>query len=236
MAGRKTAGGPGQELEPLFAERPTQWLVSDAYRLGAVPAGLALVAFVFGFPILGWIGLGLALCVAAFFRNPARTIPGAEGIVVSPADGRVVQVGEIEGPDGEKQLRVGIFLSVLNVHVNRMPVSGEVIEIERGGHEFMAAFRPEAESRNVYCSVWLETPDQLRVRVTQITGWIARRIVCHLAVGDRVQRGDRYGLIRFGSRTDVVLPLGSEVQVARGDRVQGGASVLARLPVGGKAS
>ena len=118
-----------------------------------------MLAFFFGFSILGWIALALACFVAGFFRNPARVIPGDEASVVSPADGRVVQVGEIEGPEGEKQIRVGIFLSVFNVHVNRLPVAGRVLGIERGGEEFMAAFRPEAEDRNVRCSVVLETSE-----------------------------------------------------------------------------
>ena len=218
---------------PLFAERPTEWLVPDAYRLGALPAGLAVVAFFFGFVVLGWIGLGVALCAAAFFRNPTRTVPEGEGIVVAPADGRVVQLGEIEGPEGEKQLRVGIFLSVLDVHVNRMPVAGRVVSVDRGGEEFLAAFRPEAEGRNVHCSLCIETPERLRVRVTQITGLIARRIVCHPLVGDWVRCGDRYGLIRFGSRTDVILPAGSRLEVSRGDRVRGGESVLGYLPTEG---
>ena len=123
-----------------------------------------------------------------------------------------------------------IFLSVLNVHVNRMPLSGRVVKIERGGADYHAAFRAEAGERNVYCRMHYETPEGLRLSVTQITGWIARRIVCHPSVGEWVARGERFGLIRFGSRTDVTLPLDSRVRVANGDRVRGGVSVLAELP------
>ena len=125
---------------------------------------------------------------------------------------------------------MGIFLSVFDVHVNRAPIAGRVVSIERGGTSYLAAFNRRAETENVRCTLTLETGRGERVRVVQITGLIARRIVCHPRVGDWVRRGDRYGLIRFGSRTDVVLPLSAELRVRRGDRVRGGSSVLAQLP------
>jgi phosphatidylserine decarboxylase len=145
------------------------------------------------------------------------------------ADGRVVEVGEIE-EDGEKRLRVGIFLSIFDVHVNRMPVSGRVVAIERGGSRFRPAFDRRAERENVRLTLTLETDSGLRVGVAQITGLVARRIVCHARVGDRVERGVRFGLIRFGSRTDVVLPPGSQACVGPGRRVRGGSDVIALLP------
>jgi phosphatidylserine decarboxylase len=153
---------------------------------------------------------------------------------VSPADGKVIAVDEIELAGGEKALRIGIFLSVFDVHVNRAPVAGRVVAIERSGHAFLAAFNPEAEGRNVRLDVTLELASGARVRVAQITGLIARRIVCHAEVGEWLPRGARYGLIRFGSRTDVVLPAGSRASVKRGDRVRGGASVVAELPGGAR--
>ena len=212
-----------------FAERPTEWLVTDAYRLGCVPLGLSALCGIAGWSglALGW--LGLAVFVAAFFRNPERSIPGDETTVVAPADGRVIAVGEVEVADGRKALRIGIFLSVFDVHVNRAPVAGRVVDIRRSGDAFLAAFNPDAEQRNVRVDLELETADSGRVVVSQITGLIARRIVCHPKVGDWLQRGDRYGLIRFGSRTDVLLPAGAEAVVRKGDRVRGGESVLARL-------
>jgi phosphatidylserine decarboxylase len=223
---------PAPDRAPVFAERPTELLVEDAWRLGSLPLAFAALCGIAGAP--GWaaLGLGLALFVAWFFRNPERSVPGDERSVVSPADGRVVEVGEIERADGSKALRVGIFLSVFDVHVNRAPVSGRVIAIERGGSEFLAAFKPEAERRNVRCTLVLERADGTRVEVTQITGLVARRIVCHPRVGEWLRRGDRYGLIRFGSRTDVVLPAGAELRVARGERVRGGSSLIAVLPGG----
>lgn len=221
---------------PRFEERPTRLLVEDAYRFAVPPLAAGALLGAFGSAWGAVVGLILALAVAAFFRNPARTAPPGEGSVLAPADGRVVQVGEVEGPGGEKRVRVGIFLSVLDVHVNRMPVAGRVTAIERGGTEFRAAFRPEAEDRNVYCRVHLESRDGFGLSVTQITGWLARRIVCHPRVGEWVERGERYGLIRFGSRTDVTLPRGSQLRVKRGDRVTGGVSVLAELPEAGVVS
>jgi len=215
---------------PVFAERPTEFIVKDAYVLGALPLALAGVAGALGPLWLGVALLGCTLFVAAFFRNPPRFIEGDERSVVAPADGRVLEAGEIELPDGSKAKRVGIFLSVFNVHVNRAPIAGRVVSIERGGTSFLAAFDRRAELANVRCTLTLDTAQGERVRVVQITGLIARRIVCHPLVGDWLRRGDRYGLIRFGSRTDVVLPLSAELRVRRGDRVRGGSSVVAQLP------
>jgi len=215
---------------PVFTERPTEFIVKDAYVLGALPLALAGVAGALGPLWLGVALLGCTLFVAAFFRNPPRFIEGDERSVVAPADGRVLEAGEIELPDGSKAKRVGIFLSVFNVHVNRAPIAGRVVSIERGGTSFLAAFDRRAEDLNVRCTLTLDTAQGECVRVVQITGLIARRIVCHPLVGDWLRRGDRYGLIRFGSRTDVVLPLSAELRVRRGDRVRGGSSVVAQLP------
>jgi phosphatidylserine decarboxylase len=173
--------------------------------------------------------MGLTVFVGCFFRNPPRFIDGDERSVVSPADGRVIEVGEVELPDGSKGQRIGIFLSVFNVHVNRAPLAGRVVSIERGGSKFLAAFNRKAETENVRLTMVLETADGLRVPVTQITGLIARRIVCHPTPGEWIERGARYGLIRFGSRTDVVLPLDATIEVRKGDKVRGGSSFLAQL-------
>lgn len=218
-----------QPAGPVFDERPTEAIVQDAVRFGIVPLLASALCGVFGWPLLGAIFLGLAIFVACFFRNPERFIPGDESRVVSPADGRVLDVSEIEGADGEKWLRIGIFLSVFNVHVNRAPVAGRVVSIERSGSKMLAAFNPDAEALNVRCEMTLEMQDGVRVKVAQITGLIARRIVCHPEPGEWIERGTRYGLIRFGSRTDVWLPLSAESRVSKGDRVRGGATILAVL-------
>jgi len=219
---------PGET--PVFEERLTRWFAPDAATTALPAFGLALAAGFFGQPWAAAVLAGAGLFMAAFFRNPSRAIPAEPGAVVSPADGRVIAVGEVEGPDGAKMLRVGIFLSVFNVHVNRAPVAGRVVSIERSGDAFLAAFNREAETRNVRLALVLELASGVRVGVTQITGLIARRIVCHAAVGEWLDRGTRYGLIRFGSRTDVLLPVSAEVQVREGQRVKGGRDLLAVLP------
>jgi phosphatidylserine decarboxylase len=216
--------------EPVFRERLSAPIVRDAWLLAGVPLLLASVAGLLGWTVTCTGLLLLAGFVVFFFRNPQRSLPGDERTVVAPADGRVIEAGEFERPDGGKAKRVAIFLSVFNVHVNRIPVAGRVLSVERGGKRYLAAFDRRAGSENARCEVVLETARGERVGVVQIVGLIARRIVCHAGVGEWVDRGARYGLIRFGSRTDVVLPVDAELLVQRGDRVRGGRSVLADLP------
>ncbi len=214
---------------PVFRERPTEFVIRDAWTLGALPLVLAGSAGAFGLPWLGFLLLGVTVFVACFFRNPPREIPGDEYTVVAPADGRVIEAGEVELEDGSKAVRVAIFLSVFNVHVNRAPVAGRVVSVERGGSRYLAAFDRRAGEHNVRLAMLLETAEGVRVPVVQITGLIARRILCFPQVGEWVERGARYGYIRFGSRTDVLLPLGTELRVAKGDHVKGGESEIARL-------
>lgn len=214
---------------PLFEERLTRSFAPDVFT-----TSLPLVAFAgVCLALQWWIAAGLALVLglfaAFFFRNPSREIPGDERTVVAPADGRVIDAGEVETVSGAKALRIGIFLSLFDVHVNRAPIAGRVLAKKRGGDEYLAAFNKAAERRNVRCAMTLETAGGAQVDVVQITGIIARRIVCQPAVGEWLERGVRYGMIRFGSRTDVLMPIGSEARVAVGDRVSGGSSVIAML-------
>jgi phosphatidylserine decarboxylase len=224
--------GEGAASAPRFRERPTEPLVRDAYWFGGVPAAAGLLLGLVGLVPLAVLAFGLAGFVAWFFRNPVRRGPDDAASVLAPADGRVLAVDTLEDPELGKVLRIGIFLSVFDVHVNRAPVSGRVVAIARSGDAFLAAFRPDAETRNVRLAMTLETPTGERVRVVQITGLIARRIVCHPVVGEWLDRGTRYGLIRFGSRTDVVLPERCTPRVRVGDRVRGGASVIAAFEGG----
>ncbi len=217
---------------PVFEERLTGIVAPEAFFFGiplALGGGIAWGAGVVAVALPLW---ALALFVVSFFRNPHREIPPGDGVVVSPADGRVIDVAEIEVAPGQKALRIAIFLSVFNVHVNRAPLAGRVVAIERTGTKFLAAFNPDAESLNVRLDLTLETAGGTRIRFAQITGLIARRIVCHAQVGDWLAKGTRYGMIRFGSRTDLVLPLGSKPRVAKGDRVRGGSTILAELAEG----
>ena len=217
------------ERAPIFQERPTARIAPEGWPL-IIPPALVLAIVLETGPALAALGFAvLTVFVIAFFRNPAREIPGDASTVVAPADGRVLAVGAIEDERGRKGLRIAIFLSVFDVHVNRAPLAGRVVSLERGGKRFLAAWDPRGERENVRLAMELELADGRRIVVTQITGLIARRIVCHAKVGEWLARGVRYGLIRFGSRTDVLLPPGSAATVKVGDRVRGGASIIARL-------
>ena len=182
---------------------------------------------------MGWVGAAagfavLALAFLAFFRDPERTVPELPGGVLAPADGRVMVITEALDPWVGPAVRVSIFLSPLDVHVNRAPVGGLVKNVEYVAGRFLAAYRPEASEQNERCAVSLDG-DRARVTVTQISGVLARRIVCRVRPGDTLRAGQRYGLIRFGSRTDLVLPRGTELRVRVGDRVRGGESVMGVL-------
>jgi len=157
-----------------------------------------------------------------FFRDPERAIPDGPGVVVSPADGTVVAV--TEEPEGPS---VAIFLSVFNVHVNRSPIGGRVTGVSYREGRFLAAFDERAGEMNERSEILIEG-DEGAVRVRQIAGVLARRIICKVRPGDRLEAGQRFGLIRFGSRTDLRLPAGSSVLVRVGDKVRGGSSVIGR--------
>ena len=182
---------------------------------------------------MGWVGAAagfavLALAFLAFFRDPDRTAPELPGAVLAPADGRVMVLTEALDPWVGPAVRVSIFLSPLDVHVNRAPIGGLVKNVEYVAGRFLAAYRPEASEQNERCAVSLDG-ERARVTVTQISGVLARRIVCRVRPGDTLRAGQRYGLIRFGSRTDLVLPRGTELRVRVGDRVRGGESVMGVL-------
>ena len=179
-----------------------------------------------------WVGaLALALVTLAFlgfFRDPDRRPPSLPGAVLAPADGKVMAIAQVEDRWVGPATRVSIFLSPLDVHVNRTPVAGIVRDVEYKAGRFLAAYRPEASEENERCTVALET-DAGRMAVRQIAGVLARRIVCRVRPGDKLQAGERYGLIRFGSRTDLVVARGTEIRVKEGDRVRGGETVMGVL-------
>jgi phosphatidylserine decarboxylase len=197
--------------------------------VGVLLALAALLAF--RFPWLAGVAFVLGAFCAFFFRDPERAIPAGESLVVSPADGRVVKVGPApEGSaPGPGAQQVSIFLSVFDVHVNRSPVRGRVERVQYHPGRFMAAWDHKASTDNEQNVVTVER-DGTRVVFKQIAGLIARRIVFKKREGDAVERGERVGLIRFGSRTDLLLPASARLRVREGDRVQGGASVIAELP------
>ena len=172
----------------------------------------------------------LTLFVLSFFRNPERIPPGDETTVVAPADGTVIVVERVlETPLGSEALKISIFMSVFNVHVNRAPLAGRVIDIAYHPGRFLDARDGRASSENERNGVVIETAAGVRIAFVQIAGLIARRIICYPKVGDILVRGTRYGLIRFGSRVDVYLPVGVEPLVKLGDTTTAGETVLGRI-------
>ncbi len=198
------------------------------------PLGAAAVSFagagLFGSAAAGWTGaafLVLAGFCGFFFRDPERRPPEDPAALVAPADGRVTEVGSA-GEGNPETRRVSIFLSVFDVHINRSPTAGRVEAVRYREGEFRAAFRGDAAARNERNELELRTA-RGTMRIHQIAGVLARRIVCRARPGHRLAAGERFGLIRFGSRTDVLLPPGVEVLVRAGDRVRGGETVIARF-------
>ena len=175
--------------------------------------------------IVGGVLIFISLFILYFFRDPDRVIPTNPGAVVSPADGHVIEVVD-EACDGALWKRVSIFLSVFDVHVNRSPVAGEISHIEYRPGRFYAAMRSRASEKNEQNIITVTTPGG-DIVFKQIAGAIARRVICWKRVGDQVALGERIGMIRFGSRVDIWLPESSEILVRRGQRVHGGASILA---------
>lgn len=197
----------------------------------AVPAGVTLLA--------GWLGwvvpaVGAALLtafVAWFFRNPARVIPKDPHLVVASGDGKVIAIEEEFEPRylKDRAVRVTIFLNVFNVHINRMPCDGTVEDVQYQPGAFLVASRPEATLRNEQNALMIRTTEGIKVLCVQVAGLIARRIVCWASPKDPAVRGERFGLIRFGSRMDTFLPIGTSLRVAIGDHVKGGETVIGEL-------
>ncbi|MEQ8199890.1 MAG: phosphatidylserine decarboxylase family protein [Syntrophomonadaceae bacterium] len=175
-------------------------------------------------------GLLLTLFGIFFFRNPERTVPGERGSVVAPADGRVMDITDVTENEfmQAEAVRVRIFLSLFNVHINRAPVAGRVEWVKRVAGLYRAAYRDEAGILNARNYVGLTT-EWGKILVVQVTGLVARRLVCWVKPGDDLQVGERFGLIRFGSCTELYLPPGTEILVAPGQKVRGGESLIAQL-------
>ena len=202
--------------------------------LSAVLAGLAVgTHWLFAGPLV--IVLGLWVFLVSFFRDPERTIPNSTDALLSPADGTITSVGEVEVPDfpGGRAFRVVIFLSPFNVHINRVPRSGRVVGLRYFKGCFAYARRGDCDQVNEQFWVDLEEPSGRRVRVKQVSGAVARRIVCWLRPGEEVRAGERFGMIKLGSRTDVLIPAGEAIEplVKVGDKVKGGTTVLLRFCV-----
>jgi phosphatidylserine decarboxylase len=195
---------------------------------GMLTLGVWIMGGVWSTCVLG----SLTLFTTWFFRNPAREIPPGEDVIVSPGDGTVVGVeSEFEHRYlKEQSIRISIFLNVFNVHINRMPIGGSVEDVVYQPGKFMMANHPDASHGNEQNVLMLRRPDGVKVLCVQIAGLIARRIVSWVVPGDHVKKGERFGLIRFGSRMDVYLPQSSVIRVQVGSKVKGGSSILAEVP------
>jgi phosphatidylserine decarboxylase len=203
-------------------------MVRDGYIYGvgflAAAAALVLLTQQGAWAILPVL---LAAFFLWFFRDPERTIPDGPGLVVSPGDGVVTETVTIQTPDGPRQ-RISIFLSVFNVHVNRAPISGVLSRVEYKKGKYLNAMNPASAEQNEQ-NIATVRDGEVEVTFKQIAGLLARRIVFNKKEGDRVERGQRVGLIKFGSRVDVIVPAAATIVVKKGDKVQGGASVLAKI-------
>ena len=193
---------------------------------------VVLVAWLLGWDFLAWIAIAFGLFCAYFFRNPDRVVPEKKDVLVSPADGRVQLIQSVVPPKeldmGDKPLtRISIFLSVLDVHINRTPVAGVVDKRVYVPGAFLNASLDKASEKNERMLLRVTMDDGRQVGFVQIAGLVARRIVCFVSEGDELQMGERFGLIRFGSRMDIFLPKGMAPDVALGQRVLGGETIIA---------
>lgn len=206
-------------------------IAREGYPLILTALAVTIVALALGWTAIGtMLGLG-TLAIAGFFRDPERRIPLSDGLIVAPADGRVVSIGEVKGDPffADAVTRVSIFLSPLDVHINRAPVAGTIKEVQYKRGKFLAAYKEEASRSNEQNALKVVDNHGRSVGVVQIAGVLARRIVCRVKRGERVERGGRFGLIMFGSRTDTFFPRGCRIEVSEGQRVKGGETILGRF-------
>ena len=191
----------------------------------------AIVSIALGYPLAAFPLVGLSAAVTLFFRDPERFPPQIPGAVVSPADGRVLTAGAAEptvAPPGA-WCQVSIFLSPFDVHVNRVPIGGTVTQVVHARGRFLPAYNKDAATDNERSEIWLQHDNQTVV-FRQVVGALARRVVCRVVPGTKVQTGERFGIMKFGSRMDLFLPTSAALLVTTGDRVRAGETLIARLP------
>ena len=206
-------------------------IAREGFPLILSAAVLTLLAFVAHWLFVAVVLGVLTLALAGFFRDPERVIPAGEGLVVAPADGRIVSIARVEGESlpVQSRTRISIFLSPLDVHINRIPVAGRIEEISYRAGKFLAAYKEEASRQNEQNVLVIADAQGRKLGVVQIAGVLARRIVCRVKPGDNVARGARFGLIMFGSRTDLYLPADCRVEVEEGRKVKGGETIIGRF-------
>ncbi len=199
-------------------------MAKEAYPFLIPLALFSVFGFGFGIGVFAWLFLILALSVVFFFRDPERSIPVDPAAIVSPADGKVVKISR----ESEGTTRISIFLSVFDVHINRSPIGGTVQSIRYVPGKFKMAFDERASVENEQ-KVWTIRSERWQVQLSQIAGILARRIVSWKHAGEMVNKGERIGLIKFGSRVDLVLPGNATIDVSLGDKVKGGSSIIGRF-------
>jgi phosphatidylserine decarboxylase len=206
-------------------------IAAEGYPFLIAAAIVCVLAFFLGWWFVGVLAAACAAFFLLFFRDPERHPPDGEDLVVAPADGRVVSVVRtefaplIDGP----AVRVSIFMSPLDVHINRMPATVTVAEVRHTRGKFLAAYKDHAAEQNEQNALRLTARGGKRLALVQVAGFLARRVVCRARPGDTYRKGERFGLIMFGSRTDLYLPGDAEIRVAERDKVKGGESILGRL-------
>jgi len=206
-----------------------RWPVAKEGFPFIIPAVLLTVFFIgMGWNLLTFWGIFCTLFMAFFFRNPKRRIPSLENIILSPADGRIIHVGEWQEDRflKERVLKVSIFMSIFDVHLNRAPASGKVLERKYLPGRFLVANREKSSLLNEQNAFLLEMEDRFKILLVQIAGFVARRIICYAKAGDTLRRGEIFGLILFGSRVDLYLPKGVKPIVRVGQHVKGGESII----------
>lgn len=209
---------------------PHPIIAREGWPFLAIVAVLALALQSFGLTFLSVLAWILFVFVLQFFRDPPRYIPAQKNAVVSPADGRIVAVERVEDPYAQREaLKISVFMNVFNVHSNRIPIGGEIKSVDYFPGLFVNADLDKASTQNERNAIVIHTESGATVTAVQVAGLIARRILCYVKPNESVEKGQRYGFIRFGSRVDVYLPTDSVPKVAIGDKVSASSTVLAEL-------
>jgi len=208
---------------------PHPIIAREGWPFVGLTVGLAFVATWLDWNVIAVLLWLVAVFVIQFFRDPARTPPVGEGLITSPADGRIVVVGKATDPiTGQESLKISVFMNVFNVHSNRAPIQGRVMDVQYFPGAFFNAAIDKASEQNERSAMVIEDPQGRRLTCIQIAGLVARRILCYVKPGDSLLRGARYGFIRFGSRVDVYCPPGTQALVSVGDKVYAHSTALAR--------
>lgn len=206
-------------------------LAREGYPFIGASAFVTLVMALLGYDFITGLTLLLTLFIIYFFRDPERTPPDEEDVLVSPADGRIILIEKVfdERFVKEHVYKVSIFMNIFNVHVNRVPFPGRVLRVQHKAGRFYAADTERAGLENETCAIIMETKSEQRLAVVQMAGYVARRIVCQVEKDDVLKRGQRFGMIRFGSRVDLYLPLQVQLEVTTGMKVRAGETTLGYL-------